>query len=231
MLYDLIRNCSNLTFMAVAIYQVSIFQNRILTWYQANGRNFPWRYKSVSNYQIIISEILLQRTKAETVANFYHKFFKKYPSWRVLGLASESELQEFLKPIGLNRQRGSRLFKLAQELKKRNGNLPKTKYEIEELPMMGQYISNAFELYILKRRAPLLDVNMARLLERYFGPRKMADIRYDQELQKLAHRIVDHPRSKELNWAILDFAAMICRNRNPSCITCLLYRSCGYSID
>lgn len=27
--------------------------------------------------------------------------------------------------------------------------------------------------------APYLDVNMARVLERHFGPRKLSDIRYD----------------------------------------------------
>lgn len=50
------------------------------------------------------------------------------------------------------------------------------------MPMMGQYITNAFELYILnilKKKSPLLDVNMARLLERFFGERKLADIRHD----------------------------------------------------
>ena len=32
---------------------------------------------------------------------------------------------------------------------------------------------------------------MARVLERYFGPRNLADIRYDPYLQELAHKVVD----------------------------------------
>ena len=47
------------------------FQGNLLTWFNKNGRRFPWRNKSISNYQKVLSEILLQRTRAETVAGFF----------------------------------------------------------------------------------------------------------------------------------------------------------------
>lgn len=208
--------------------QISNFQKLILTWYAQNGRHFPWRNKSASNYQKIISEILLQRTKAETVANYFPTFIKKYPSWKQLCGATEEELQDVLKPLGLYKQRASRLYKLSQEMKRRNGRFPKKRSEVEEMPMMGQYITNAFEVFILKQPSPLLDVNMARVLERYFGPRKLADIRYDPYLQELAKRVVDHQNTKEINWAILDFGAIICKARKPVCSECVFNQKCNW---
>lgn len=208
--------------------KIKKFQCLLLNWYADNGRSFLWRNKSATNYQLIISEVFLQRTKAETVAKFLPLFFKIYPSWKQLGGAEEDELKDFIKPLGLHQQRGSRLFRLAQELKSRKGRLPADRNEVEELPMMGQYIANAFELYVLNKRTPLLDVNMARLLERFFGPRKLADIRYDPYLQELAYRIVDHPRSKEMNWAVLDFCSLICKPQKPLCNLCLLSKLCQY---
>jgi A/G-specific adenine glycosylase len=92
--------------------------------------------------------------------------------------------------------------------------------------MMGQYITNAFELFILKRASPLLDVNMARVLERYFGKRKLSDIRYDPYLQTLANKIVDHQYSKEINWSILDLGSLICKKTNPLCNNCPLESKC-----
>jgi len=181
--------------------KISYLQDNLLIWYEENGRNFRWRKKSASNYELIISEVFLQRTKAETVQKFLSIFLKDFPSWRKLAKATEADLQEYLRPIGLYRQRGSRLYRLAQEMKYRHGRFPKSRSEVEELPMMGQYIANAFELYILKKNKPLLDVNMARLLERYFEPRRMADIRYDKELQDIAQLVIEHPRSIKLNWA------------------------------
>ncbi|MEQ9165436.1 MAG: hypothetical protein RLO12_04210 [Fulvivirga sp.] len=179
---------------------IKLFQTKILKWFEQNERSFPWRKETASNYVRIISEVLLQRTKAETVANFFPQFINKYPSWKQLGNASQEESQETLRPLGLYRQRGSRLFKLAQEMKKRNGRFPSNRADVEDMSMMGQYITNAYELFILKRPSPLLDVNMARVLERYFGPRKLADIRHDPYLQDLAKRIVNHFSSKEINW-------------------------------
>ncbi len=207
---------------------IEFFQNTLLEWYSTNGRNFFWRNKSATNYELIISEVFLQRTKAEAVSKFLPTFFKIYPSWKQLGDSTEEELKEILKPLGLYNQRGKRLYKLAQELKIRNGRFPTERAQVEDLPMMGQYITNAFELYILKKKAPLLDVNMARLLERFFGERKMEDIRHDPYLQTLAYRVVNVEKSKELNWAILDFAALVCKKRQPKCKSCLLVKSCIY---
>ena len=212
------------------VYEADIifFQKTLLKWYEHYGRSFPWRNKSATNYELIISEVLLQRTKAETVSSFLPQFLKTYPSWKQLGEASERELQESLRPIGLYRQRSKRLYQLAQELKKRKGHFPKNRNEVEDFSMMGQYITNAYELYILKKKAPLLDVNMARLLERFFGKRELVDIRYDPYLQTLAYRIVNIEETKEINWAILDYAAMICKKINPKCSTCPLIKSCKY---
>jgi A/G-specific adenine glycosylase len=208
--------------------KIEFFQNELLNWFVENGRDFTWRMKSATNYEFIISEVFLQRTKAETVANFLPEFIKRYPSWKTLGEASELELQTILKPIGLFKQRGSRLYKLAQELKLRNGIFPSNRNEVEEIPMMGQYITNAFELYVLKKKSPLLDVNMARILERFFGKRKLADIRHDPYLQTLAYRVVNVEKSKELNWAILDFATLVCKTSQPACDSCCIYKKCNY---
>lgn len=215
--------------MEISNSQIEFFQNKILEWYSENRRHFPWRNPSATNYEKIISEVLLQRTKAETVVKFFQTFIKKYPSWRQLGNATEAELKKTLKPLGLYNQRGSRLYKLAQEMKKRNGRFPESRDVVEEISMMGQYITNAYELFILNRPAPLLDVNMARVIERYFGPRKLADIRYDPYLQELSKRIVDHPNMKEINWAILDFAASFCKKQTPICNSCKLKTSCNYN--
>jgi len=209
--------------------KINGFRKNLLNWYlKKDRRSFLWRNKSATNYQLIISEVFLQRTKAETVAKYLPIFFKQYPSWKKLGEATERDLIEILKPIGLYNQRGKRLYRLAQELKKRNGRFPKDSEQVQEMSMMGQYITNAFELYILNKNSPLLDVNMARVLERYFGERKLADIRYDPYLQELSNKVVNIDNSKELNWAILDFAALVCKKRSPFCEPCFLKTTCNY---
>ncbi len=199
-----------------------------MDWYTKNGRRFPWRKKNLTNYQIIIAEILLQRTKAETVAGFYCNFIRTFPSWASLAKTKIKKLEQLLKPVGLYKQRAKRLQALAIEMNKRKGKLPRARMELEQLPFIGQYIANAVELLIFQYPSPLIDVNMSRLLERFFGERKMSDIRHDSYLQELSHRVVSHDNSKELNWAILDYAAIICKARKPSCNNCQLVKKCIY---
>lgn len=208
--------------------KIEFFQEKILQWYKQNGRNFIWRKKGLTHYQYIIAEVLLQRTKAETIAKFYPNFIKDFPNWKALANAKTKKIERYLKPIGLYRQRSKRLMGLAKEMVKRKGRLPKDRQELETIPFMGQYIANAVELVISNQSSPLIDVNMSRVLERFFGPRKMADIRYDPYLQELSYKIVEHESAKEMNWAILDFAAMICKANNPSHNNCPLKKQCTY---
>ena len=114
------------------------FRKRIEKWFNKNERHFPWRNKSSSKYQVIIAEVLLQRTKAETVATFFPTFIKRFPSWKILANTKETELKKFLKPIGLWRQRSAKIKKLSNEMTKRNGRFHKTRCEIEKLPGVGQ---------------------------------------------------------------------------------------------
>ena len=212
----------------LSLKNVVEFQNKLLGWFKTKRRKFPWRKKGLTNYQLIIAEILLQRTKAETVAKYYEGFIRDFPNWQALVRTDVSQIENALRPLGLYKQRAARLSRLALEMVHRNGKIPASREELEQMPFMGQYIVNASLLLIHGQRVPLIDVNMARVFERYYKEREMSDIRYDPYLQKLAFRYADHPWSKELNWAILDFAALVCRARDPRCEECMLCDKCRY---
>jgi A/G-specific adenine glycosylase len=208
--------------------KVKFLQENLLAWYKTTGRRFYWRRKGLSQYQYIIAEVLLQRTKAETIAKFYPLFILEFPNWLSLANANLAAIETFLKPVGLYTQRALRLQNLAKEMIKRKGRLPRDRQDLESIPFMGQYIANAVELVIFNQPSPLVDVNMARVIERFFGPRQLADIRYDPYLQKLAYKIVNHPNAKYINWAVLDFAALICQARKPLCEKCVISHNCVY---
>lgn len=198
----------------------------LLDWYAQHGRNLPWRSTSASTFEQICVEVLLQRTRAETVAKVYPDFFGRFRSWADLAAASLEELEEHFTPIGLWQRRARSMKALATYAAVRDGQFPATAEGLAEVPAVGQYVANAILVFQHGQNGPLLDVNMARLVERYVRPRKLADIRYDPWLQEAAHWLVrgDHP--VEINWAVLDFASAICKARNPRCETCPVSRSC-----
>lgn len=211
--------------------EIEYFRSKLLEWYSANGRNFPWRKKRTSMYHKVITETLLQRSRAETIAAFYPVFITRFPSWASLASTTEEEIAEFLKPIGIWRRRASTILKLATEMRRRNGKFPRTREEIEALPGVGQYIANAVLMFAHGEPQPLLDVNMARVLERYFKPRIRADIRYDPYLQQLAKNVINCNDYAALNWAILDLASMICKARTMKHEECFLRHRCRYFLE
>jgi A/G-specific adenine glycosylase len=208
--------------------RVRRFQLRVLQWYRLYRRDFPWRRRSRTRYEVVVSEILLQRTRAETVKTYYRGFLHAFPSWSALAGASEASLCKVLEPIGLWRQRAAVLRSLSHVVNKSGGRLPRNRPELERLPGIGQYIASAVLSICYNKPEPLLDINMARLLERYFGPRKLADIRYDPYLQVLSRRVLPNRRVREFNWAMLDFASMVCTSKNPSHDQCPLRTHCSF---
>ncbi len=211
------------------LQKITKFRKTLNKWYSINARKFGWRESARSSYEKIIAEVLLQRTQAQNVHQIYEQFLKTFPSWQSIAKARMTRLENALKPVGLWRQRSQSLKRLSKAIIANGGDIPHIREEIDELPGVGQYIANAIELLLHKRPLPLVDVNMARVLERYFGPRKLADIRYDPYLQDLARKVVKCKDPVAINFAILDFAALVCKARNPLCAQCPLVKDCLYA--
>ncbi|RYF09312.1 MAG: hypothetical protein EOO77_24120 [Oxalobacteraceae bacterium] len=207
----------NLTFLRVGI----------VDWYAANGRKFPWRCDSASLYHRVSVEVLLQRTRAETVSSFYETFYNRFPDWQSLANAAVEDIAEIIRPIGLYNRRSVSLQALAKYAYSAGGSFPATYKELLKVPAVGQYVANAILMFEHQHQTPLLDVNMARLIERFVRPRKLTDIRYDPWLQQAAHWLVRKTPIAS-NWAALDFAAKVCKLPIPTCAICPVQRKCSF---
>lgn len=205
-------------------------RRRLLAWYVLKGRHFPWRSPNAGLYQQIVVEVLLQRTQASTVGRFFDAFFEQFGSWVAIDGAPNELLENALHPIGLWKRRTIALKALAREMVTRGGRFPSSRSELEALPAVGQYVASAVLLFAHGRPEPLLDANMARILDRVFEPRRLVDIRYDARLQSLARVLVRSRDPARLNWAILDLAARVCTSRSPRCPECPLRTRCNFAI-
>lgn len=217
--------------LAIPSKTISWFVFQIMEWFSENGRDFSWRKHDYPLYQVIVTELLLQRTRAETVDRFIGSFFELYPDWLTIARSKSANLQKALEPFGLWQRRATTLRKLATEIKSRGGALPESPEELGTLPGLGPYIVNAVLLYRENRPEPLLDGSMARLLERFFGSRGLVDIRDDPFLNIIARRVLQESKLSplSLNWGMLDVAAQICIPANPRCEHCPLTKRCPSS--
>ncbi len=208
--------------------KITNLRQALLPWYSTFGRKLPWRDPAATNFEKICVEVLLQRTRAETVAAVYQRFFQRFRDWSDVADAPEAELQTHLKPLGLWRRRAASIKGLATYAAQHGGHFPRDPRILSDIPGVGQYVLNAILLFQDGEKRALIDVNMARVLERYIRPRKLADIRYDPWLQAASLWLV-HDRPIETNWATLDFAAAICVARLPRCELCPMNRQCEWA--
>ena len=210
--------------------RISWLRRRLLCWFARNGRSFPWREAGREPYEVVVAEILLQRTTAAAVAGAYIGFLQRYPSWTALAQSPLEELENALRPLGLWRQKALAFQRLALTIEMNGCVVPCTHKELERLPGIGPYTASAMQALVYGRAQPLLDVNMARLLGRFFGPAEGTEVKPKRALRAYALRLVRSKRALEVNWAALDFGALVCRARRPLCQECPLRAWCQYAM-
>jgi A/G-specific adenine glycosylase len=195
-------------------------------WYAEHGRDFPWRAWK-DRYRIVVTEMLLQRTQAERVAEFLPGFLGKHPSWDSLANSEFDELAADLRPLGLQNRRAQNLQSLAKAMSSSRTFLPE---ELEHLPGIGQYVGRAARIHTIGTTEAMVDANFVRVLKRYFGGEWKSDYRYDKRLQTLALAMVSGaPDSQVVNWAVLDLGALVCKPMTPNCAECPLTESCEFA--
>ena len=115
-------------------------RRKLLYWFRANGRVYPWRETS-DPWRILIAEMMLRRTKADQVEKVYREFINYYRSPRGLLKGSPRKIKSILSPLGLN-WRQQNFFDLAEILiNDFNAKIPSTREELKQLPGVGDYVA------------------------------------------------------------------------------------------
>jgi len=202
------------------------FRQRLLSWYRRHGRDLPWR-KTGDPYHILVSEIMLQQTQVDRVLPKYSEWLHKYPSFHALAGAPEEEVRQTWYPLGYN-IRPRRLQTIAREAVARyGGQLPADEETLLSFKGIGMYTAGAIRSFAFRKRAAILDTNVARVLFRVFiaagDPKSHAMKRH---LWRLSNTLVPSRQVFDFNQALMDLGAMVCVARNPKCLVCPMAKSC-----
>ena len=216
------------------IERIPVFQRRLVAWYRRHQRKLPWR-ETRDPYKILVSEVMLQQTQVDRVIPKYREFLTRYPTVRHLAKSNVAELKKVWYPLGYN-IRPLRLRNIAKQVVQRHeGRLPGSYDGLIAMDGIGRYTAGAVLSFAFGQDAPILDTNVARLLERFFGtagrrtrsgPAGKPTGRRERVLWELARQVIPPGDAYTINQGMMDFGATICTARAPKCPTCVLRHAC-----
>ncbi len=217
-------------FKGISTYAKRFFRRQIITWFGQNKRRFAWRENN-DPYRTLIAEMLLQQTDAGKVSLVYSEFIQRYPNTSELAKAKPEDVQKFISKIGLN-YRAWRLVNIAKDINEKfAGHVPDSEAELMRLPGTGKYIANAVLSAAFGRRTAVVDTNIVRILERFFGIQSQRPRAWtDHEIWHIAHNLLPRKSAdcRDWNYALIDFCALVCRHYNPKCSDCVCAKQCLY---
>lgn len=205
------------------------FRYQLVIWASQNLRDFPWRRTS-DPYAIFIAELLLQKTGASTAAPVYEAFISCYPTLAALARTPMEQVAIALQPLGLH-FRAERLCQSVQIIiEQHSGKIPDTEAKLLELPGVGSYTARAICANAFGQPKAVLDTNIARILERFFGLQGNRVKSRCKLLWNAAESIAPDTEVGKWNLTLIDFGAALCTAKNPRCTDCPLRDHCNYYI-
>lgn len=198
----------------------SRFRRRLLTWYDRNARELPWR-RNRDPYRVWVSEIMLQQTTVAAVIPYFERFIAALPTISSLAAANEDRVLRLWEGLGYYR-RARQLHRAAKiVVAEHSGSFPRDAEAIRRLPGIGRYTAGAILSIAFDEPAPILEANTVRLLARllaYRGDVTRADAQ--RLFWHAAEMLLPRRGAGRFNQALMELGSRICHPREPDCTQC-----------
>jgi A/G-specific adenine glycosylase len=190
------------------------FRQTVLGYYQAHGRDLPWR-RTQDPYRILVSEIMLQQTQVARVLEKYEEFLDAFPTIDDLAAAPLEAVLRVWQGLGYNRRARS-LKRLADIVTgELNGGLPRSVPELLRLPGVGPTTAAAVAAFAYGEAHPFIETNIRAVYLHHFFPDR-SDV-VDREILPLVEATLDHTDPRSWYYALMDYGVELKRSQpNPS---------------
>jgi A/G-specific adenine glycosylase len=122
---------------------VNVDAAELLSWYQREQRDLPWRRPGVSAWQILVSEFMLQQTPVARVEPIWRDWVARWPTPSATAAAGAADVLRAWGKLGYPR-RAKRLHECAIVIAAEHGDeVPDDVETLLTLPGIGTYTARA----------------------------------------------------------------------------------------
>lgn len=198
--------------------------NALLTWYNQEKRDLPWRNTN-DPYAIWLSEVILQQTRVDQGMAYYHKLLAHYPTVNDLANAPIDEVLSLWQGLGYY-SRGRNLHATAKKIQEL-GNFPSSYTSLLELKGIGPYTAAAIASFAFNEQVAVLDGNVFRVITRFLASELPIDKGTTRKtFQTMLNEWIPAHAPADFNQATMELGATVCTPKNPKCEICPLAPSC-----
>ena len=199
----------------------------LLDWYRQNRRDLPWR-ESRDPYRVLVSEIMLQQTRAETVKPYFHRFLAALPTVEALAEAEEATLLKLWEGLGYY-SRVRNLQKAARAVMEHHGGaIPADFDALLALPGVGRYTAGAVASIAFGIPVPAVDGNVLRVMARLTGDdTDILSNTAKKNAEAALAPCVPAGDAGDFTQSLIELGALICTpGSEPGCDHCPLHLLC-----
>ena len=211
--------------------KLTVDPRELLGWYDTAQRPLPWRRPGVSPWQILVSEFMLQQTPVARVEPIWLDWVARWPTPSATAAANAADVLRAWGKLGYPR-RAKRLHECATVIATQHGDVvPDDVETLLALPGVGAYTARAVACFAYRKRVPVVDTNVRRVVARVVHGRadSPASVR---DLADVAALLPNDAEAPQFSVALMELGATVCTARTPRCGLCPLstcaWRAAGF---
>lgn len=205
----------------------------LVNWYDRSRRDLPWREPGVSAWQILVSEFMLQQTPVSRVLPIWQDWVRRWPTPSATAAASAADVVRAWGKLGYPR-RAMRLHECAAVIARDHDDVvPDDVDMLLTLPGVGSYTARAVACFAYRKRVPVVDTNVRRVVARaVHGRADAGSPSATRDHADVAALLPNAELAPRFSVALMELGATVCTARAPRCGLCPLtecaWRHAGY---
>src|ERR1700752_3269617 len=186
---------------------MSIRAPELLTWYEHEQRDLPWRRRGVSAWQILVSEFMLQQTPVSRVAPIWVDWVARWPTPSATAEAGSADVLRAWGKLGYPR-RAKRLHECAVAIATDHDDVVPADIDILlTLPGVGAYTARAIACFAYGQPVPVVDTNVRRVVARAVHARAASAAPSRRDLDDVATLLPDDAAAPRFSAALMELGA------------------------
>jgi endonuclease-3 len=179
-----------------------------------------------SNFKLLISTVLSQRTRDENTYKASRQLFSVARTPKTLYKLPLNKIEKLIRPSGPYRQKAKRIKEISRiVLEDYKGRVPRTREGLMRLPGVGYKTADIVLSYGFGVPTIAVDTHVNRI------PKRLGIVNKKAGVEDVRKKLENNIRGKErflVNLGLVRFGQEICKPVNPRCRECPLKKICKH---